>query len=251
MSSEINHVAIVGAGIGGLMSALALSAHGIRATLLERDSAPPKGIAPADSMQWRRKSVPQSLHPNFLMGTLRTLLEECYPDFVEQLLAAGAAENGVADYVVPEVAHKLKNNSIDKQLRSINIRRTTFEMVLREYVGQQPGIEFRDNKKVVELILDEASEPLSVNGVLVQGRDGLEPVLADAVIDASGRFSKLTDSLIEYGACIETEQQDSGIWYFTRQYRLLPGQSFPRANGLPGVRFDDFLWVYCLPIMAR
>ena len=61
MTNDIGHVAVAGAGIGGLMSALALSSRGIDVTVFERDGAPPTGVAPADSMDWLRKGVPQSL----------------------------------------------------------------------------------------------------------------------------------------------------------------------------------------------
>ncbi|MDE0364119.1 MAG: FAD-dependent oxidoreductase, partial [Gammaproteobacteria bacterium] len=63
---NIRKVAVVGAGIGGLMSALAITRQGISVTVLERDAPPPVGVAPADSMDWLRKGVPQSLHPHFL-----------------------------------------------------------------------------------------------------------------------------------------------------------------------------------------
>jgi len=63
-------VAVVGAGIGGLMTALAVARHGFRVTLYERDPAPPD-VVPADSMRWLRRGVPQSLHPHFFMGRLR------------------------------------------------------------------------------------------------------------------------------------------------------------------------------------
>ena len=60
------------------------------------------------------------------------------------------------------------------------------------------------------------------------------------MIDASGRFSKLVQSLKDAGADIQEDQRDSGIWYFTRHYRVRPGQSFPDVFGLPGAQFEDF-----------
>ena len=54
MTHSIRTVAVVGAGIGGLMSALALSRFGIRTLIFERDTPPPINVPPADSMTWRR-----------------------------------------------------------------------------------------------------------------------------------------------------------------------------------------------------
>ncbi|MEQ8860372.1 MAG: FAD-dependent oxidoreductase [Pseudomonadales bacterium] len=238
MSTGIRHVAVVGAGIGGLMSALALQRRGIRVTVLERDPAPPAGIAPADSMAWLRAGVPQSRHPHFFMGRLRLLLEREYPDLVARLFEAGASENALADYLHPSVRHRFRPRPGDDRLRSLNLRRTTFEMVVRDYVADQTGIRIHSGVRVNGLDIVGEGSPVTVRGVR---RDGAEAIEADAVIDAAGRFSRLVGDLEHRGIIFDRDQRDSGLCYLTRHYQLLDGQAFPPSFGLPGGTFDDFV----------
>lgn len=238
-TKSIEHVAIVGAGIGGLMSALALNRHGIEASLFERDPAPKDNIEPENSGDWLRKGVPQSLHPHFFMGRLRVLLEENYPKLVAQLFAAGADESRLQDYVYPALAHRISANQGDSQLSTINCRRTTFEMTVRRYVESLSGITIHNQAKIVGLETAPGN-PIEVTGVRIDTGGEIRRLDADAVIDTSGRFSKLIQSLKDAGAAIQEEQRNSGIWYFTRHYRIKPGQSFPDVFGLPGAQFEDF-----------
>lgn len=238
--AEIRRVAVVGAGIGGLMSALALVRKGIAVTLFERDPPPPEGIAPADSMAWLRSGVPQSLHPHFFMGRLRLLLEARYPDLVERLFVAGAGENGLADYLHPVAMARYRRRPGDARLRSLNVRRTTFEMIVRRYVSEQPGVEILDAAKVGGLET-EGARPVRVRAIRYDRGQGVQTHPADAVIDASGRFSRLTAELERAGVALVSDRRDSGIWYLTRHYRLKPGRTYPDSFGLPGAMFDDFV----------
>ena len=240
--STIRHVAVVGAGIGGLMSALALSRQGIAVTIIERDAQPPANVAPADSMDWLRKGVPQSLHPHFLMGRLRLLLEARYPELVEALLKAGVGENQMADYIHPRFRPRYRQRPGDLRLRSLNSRRTTFEMTVRQYVESIPQVTIRDDARAIRLLVDGAQRrPVRVIGVAAETSTGSEELAADAVIDASGRFSKFSAQLEDLGVQMHIDQRDSGLLYLTRHYRLNDGCDYPRGAGLPSAIFHDFI----------
>lgn len=239
---KVRNVVVVGAGVGGLMSALALSRQGIAVTVLERDAAPPANVAPADSLDWLRKGVPQSLHPHFLMGRLRLLLEAHYPELVERLLKAGVGENELADYIHPRFRTRYRRRPGDERLRSLNSRRTTFEMIVREHVESLPEVTVRDDTRAVRLLAGEAGPlPVRVTGVAVEAPAGGERLAADAVIDASGRFSKFSAQLEDLGVRMHIEQRDSGLLYLTRHYRLNDGCDYPRGAGLPGAVFHDLI----------
>ena len=48
-------IVIIGAGIAGLSSALAMQANGFEVEVLERDPAPPEQFDPAEVSAWRRR----------------------------------------------------------------------------------------------------------------------------------------------------------------------------------------------------
>jgi 2-polyprenyl-6-methoxyphenol hydroxylase-like FAD-dependent oxidoreductase len=234
------------------MSALALAARGIKVTVLERDPDPPSDVEPSDSMRWTRRGVPQALHPHFFMGRLRLLLIDRYPALVEQLLAAGASEGKFEDYLHPLARETHHARVTDDRMRSINCRRTTFEMIVRRHVAKSPNVTMVSASRVRNLIghRPASDEPLCVTGVEAEESGAIVRYEADVVIDASGRSSKLADALMSDGLAVDVEQRDSAIWYFTRHYRLKPGCDFPDSFGVPGAMFPDFI-VGALPADNR
>ena len=77
------HIAVVGAGISGLCTALALARKGNRVTIFERDVAPPEGGANEAFFEWKRRGASQFRHPHAFLGLMCSILEENYPDLVE------------------------------------------------------------------------------------------------------------------------------------------------------------------------
>ena len=67
-----------------------------------------------------------------------------------------------------------------------------------------------------------------------------EELRGDIVIDASGRSGRLDQQLRKRGADIRDEHHESGDVYFTRQYRLQPGQAYAPLHGLPAIITSDY-----------
>ena len=58
------NIAVVGAGICGLCTGLALAAKGNLVTLYERDIEPPEGNADQAFFGWKRRGAAQFRHPD-------------------------------------------------------------------------------------------------------------------------------------------------------------------------------------------
>ena len=84
-------VAVIGAGVGGLGTALALSRQGHDVTVLERDRTP-LPLNPDEAFEWDRRGAPQVRHSHAMLARLRNLLRDRYPDVLESLYAAGVTD---------------------------------------------------------------------------------------------------------------------------------------------------------------
>jgi 2-polyprenyl-6-methoxyphenol hydroxylase-like FAD-dependent oxidoreductase len=76
------HAVVIGAGMGGLATAQALSRHFERVTLVERDDLP--------SRPTHRSGIPQGRHLHVLQPGGLAALERLLPGFGAELVASGA-----------------------------------------------------------------------------------------------------------------------------------------------------------------
>jgi 2-polyprenyl-6-methoxyphenol hydroxylase-like FAD-dependent oxidoreductase len=215
-------IVVIGAGVAGLGTALALGRDGHRVTVLERDATPlPEG--PDEAFLWDRRGAPQVRHSHMFLARLRNELRDRYPDVREALLAAGATELTVAE-MLPEGMDPTPLPG-DEDLAMIACRRTTFEWVLRTKVLEQDHVTFRDGVIVDGVLVDDGR----VVGVVTN--DG-EEIRADVVVAANGRRSEFPRWVREAGlGDIEEITEDTGIVYWSRFYRMLPGASEPKQEG--------------------
>lgn len=234
------HAVVVGSGITGLAAARVLSDRGARVTILERD-AEPDAVDPAGAFDhWQRKGAPQVRHSHAFLGRLRKLLREKYPDLLDGLLAAGAAELDMLARP-PLTLPPLAPEPGDVDLVALGCRRTTFEWVVRRNVLARPGVTLLGGAQMRGLRA-AAGTPPAVTGVRF-ARDGEEHELdADLVIDASGRQSQAPQWLAEIGAPPPAERlEQSGVVYYTRFYRFRPGAVEPPRSPHPAAA--DYNWV--------
>ncbi|MEL6830906.1 MAG: FAD-dependent oxidoreductase, partial [Pseudomonadota bacterium] len=80
--------------------------------------------------------------------------------------------------------------------------------------------------------------PVDIYGVTGDGPDGPEDLIADIIVDSTGKSGFTLPQLMEAGANIKEEGESAGILYFTRHYRLLPGQDEPDRTKNPPASGD-------------
>ncbi len=98
-----------------------------------------------------------------------------------------------------------------------------------------PDVRIVSDAFVRGLIIETgAAGQLHVAGLRVERGGETREDRADIVIDAGGKTSSAVDQLIEAGAAVSEQSEDCGILYYTRHYRLLPGQDEPPRNASPG-----------------
>jgi 2-polyprenyl-6-methoxyphenol hydroxylase-like FAD-dependent oxidoreductase len=229
----VERVLVIGGGIGGLCTALALAPTGRELTILERDAPPPEGDPDEAFRTWNRRGVGQQRQSHAFLARLRGLIKDHHPALLQQLLEAGCREITFAD-MLPEAIRKDYEPALgDEEMAVLTSRRTTLELIMRRYVETLPGVTIVPEAMVRGLTIEkDADGALKVLGA--HEAEGGRAWTADLTIDAAGRTSEAPEQLRAAGAAIGEESEDCGILYFTRHYRLLPGLSEPSREGAPG-----------------
>lgn len=229
-------VAIVGAGICGLCTGLALAQKGHEVTIVERDSPPPPGGPDEAFFEWNRRGAAQFRHPHAFLAVMSNLLQESFPDLIDEFEAAGARKVTFEDMLPPGMETDYVAEPGDEKLWLLMCRRATMETVLRRYAERARNLTIVSDTNVTGVIATLTTRGqdthIVLQGLELRGRDGeRREMLSDIVIDAAGRGSKFRQWLGELGATFEIEDDDAEIVYYTRHYRLKPGVEEPPRRG--------------------
>ena len=227
-------VLVIGAGIAGLCTALALGPTGRQVTLVERDAAPPGGDADLAFRDWKRTGVGHLRQSHAFLARLTLLLKTDHPKLLEDLAAFGVRELPFEAMLTEAQRKDYRAEPSDADLTIITSRRTTLELVMRRYVETLPGVTIRSGVFARRLLTSKSADGvITVLGIEADTPEGPAELRADIVIDAAGKGGDFTGQLAELGARIAESSETAGILYFTRHYRLKPGQSEPPRIGNP------------------
>ncbi len=213
------HAVVIGGSLGGLATARALAGHFEQVTLIERDRFPQQGPA-------FRKGVPHSRHVHILLPSGQTALEQLFPGFQDDLVAAGAVWVGL-----PEEALWLSAAGWSQRFPTSHLllssSRELIDWTTHRHLAGIPNVGVLEQREVVGLAANASGD--TVNGVRLRvrgtrGVDRTETLGADLVVDASGRSSRAPDWLEALG--YQRPQQtviDAKLRYATRVYAPPPG----------------------------
>ncbi len=233
MSGSKESVVVVGAGICGLCTGLALVKAGHQVTLIERDTPPPEGGPDEAFFEWNRRGAAQFRHPHAFLAVMTNLLEESFPDLMQDFWTAGARKVTFRDMLPAELEDQYVPEPGDEKLWLLMCRRATMETVFRRYAERNEDLKILSQTNVTGLMTDrDADGNLVVRGLELRDANGVQVNLeADITIDAGGRNSKIKEWLQEAGATITTEDDDAEIVYYTRHFKLRPGVEEPPRRG--------------------
>jgi 2-polyprenyl-6-methoxyphenol hydroxylase-like FAD-dependent oxidoreductase len=211
-------VLIIGGGICGIGTALLLARDGHDVTVLERD-ATPLPESPQDAWEsWERKGVAQFRQPHNFMPGLRLLLEAELPDVQDALGRAGAGRYDLVN-PLPSFFVDRTPRPIDDKLWTLTARRPVGEWVFAQAAQNDPRITVRRGIRGSQLLTGPTTNAGTPHVAGVRTTDG-EDLLADLVVDATGRQSRIPEWLAAVGARPPYEEQvDCGFAYYTRYFR--------------------------------
>jgi 2-polyprenyl-6-methoxyphenol hydroxylase-like FAD-dependent oxidoreductase len=195
-----NEAIVIGAGMGGLATAMALCRHFEHVTLIERDKLP--------SGPEFRIGTPQARHGHALLLSGLQVWEELSPGFAQALEESGAVKTrGGADIIWERPGYD-PFPIRDLGFHSFFMSRALLEHVCRERVAALENVSLLEKSSVAEIV---ASDRHVVTGVHYEdARGGKSVVRADLVIDASGRGAP-TLALLDALGLPKPEETEIGI----------------------------------------
>jgi 2-polyprenyl-6-methoxyphenol hydroxylase-like FAD-dependent oxidoreductase len=174
-----NHAIVIGGGIAGHLAARVLSDHFQQVTLIERDAFPARPES--------RQGVPQGDHVHAVLAKGQEILSQLFPDLMSSLIAGGA---------VPA------DMGLHFHWHHHGVWKTQFQSSIAITLLTRPFLEHAIADRVRALgnvrVIKARAEQLQIDpdrrrvlGVAIRsGADGVTPMEADLVVDASGRGSR-------------------------------------------------------------
>ena len=230
------NILVMGAGMGGLSTAMLLAADGHAVTVLERDPAPPPATADEAWDLWERRGINQFRMIHFFLPRFREIAEAELPDAVAALDADGVLRYNPIAQAPESVTGGFREG--DEHFEAMTGRRPMVEAAFARTAAAMPGLSILRGVAVKGLLTGEPALD-GVPHVVGVVADSGDEWRADLVVDATGRRSPLP-SLLEAigGGRPEEEIEDSGFVYYGRYFRS-PDGSLPPAFGGPLQHYDS------------
>lgn len=215
MTQSASHAVVVGAGIAGLLSARVLAESFDSVTVLERDRLP--------GHPTYRKGVPQGRHLHQFLTRGTQVLDELLPGVLSELAAAGAIVNDPSRVYAQVGRHHLNSaGRLDDPwaLTYYQASRPFVEFHIRRRLEAIDNITFLDGHEAVDLVTSDGA----VTGIHVTNRDSGDPttLVADLVVDATGRATHTPALLERNGFSSPPEKRAAANWAYSGQLLHIP-----------------------------
>jgi len=234
--------AVIGGSFAGLLAARVLSEHFEQVTVLEKDAV--------HDYPESRRGQPQTRHAHGLLAHGLELLEGFFPGLTAELVATGAVKDDMGQAIRWYQAGGYRRQ-FKSGLQGIIVSRPVLEWKIRARIEALPNVTIRGGVRVERLIPNSSFSRIS--GLVIRdpadgkSRQGL---VADLVVDASGRGSRMPRWLAETGHKPPlSEEVQVDLTYVSRLYRRRPGDCLKgkMATFLPGHGADKRL-AFLLPM---
>jgi 2-polyprenyl-6-methoxyphenol hydroxylase-like FAD-dependent oxidoreductase len=215
MTERTEHAVVVGASMGGLLAARALSEIFDNVTLVERDLLERAAVT--------RRGVPQGRHAHGLLARGREVLEDFFPGLTDELVGRGAQTADLqSGFRWVNAGRTICPQPSD--LLGLAVSRPLLEARVRARVLGLPSVRLVDGCDATGLTATPDGGQVTGLRIRRRGADGAEQDLpADLVVDATGRGSRGPGWLEQLGyPGPPVDEVHIGLAYASRWYRRHP-----------------------------
>ncbi len=216
----MSRVLVLGGGVIGLMTAMMLARQRHDVTVLEHDRDPIPGSPEEAWRSWDRRGVGQFRQPHYLHSAGRQILDRRLPEVSQALLRSGCVTFDMTT-VMPALITDRARREDDERFVTVTGRRAVVEYAVASTAEQ--FLRVVRGVSATELMTGPSVADGIPHIIGVRATDGKQYV-ADLVVDAMGRRSRLPDWLEAVGARRPIEEaEESGFFYYTRFFRSTNG----------------------------
>ncbi len=216
----MSRILILGGGVIGLSTAMMLTRRGHDVTVLEHDAEPLPGSVDEAWQTWDRRGVAQFRQAHYLHSAARQILDDHLPEVKETLVRSGCVTFDLTTVMPPMIADRAPRAG-DHRFVTVTGRRVAIEYAVAKTA--EASVRVVRGTSVSELTTGASTSKAIPHVTGVRTADG-QRYVADLVIDAMGRRSKVPDWLEAIGARRPFEEaEESGFIYYTRFFRSTTG----------------------------
>lgn len=223
MSKQTNNqqAVVLGGSMAGLLTARILSDHFDHVTIIERD--------PIHAQPEARKGQPQARHLHGLLSSGLTIMGQYFPGLPETLAAEGAFVGDMGESM-NWYSYGGYRQRFTLGHASALMSRPLLEYTIRHRVLALDNVTLLDNCALTGLVATQDRQ--RIIGVRIERRGDtpeLDTLVADLVVDCSGRGSRMSHWLVQLGYAAPQESEVKvDVGYATRVYRRDPAD--PRGQ---------------------